>query len=124
MPLTARIPARKVAAAVGVLCATLYVLLAGAGVPAVRTLLMLAVAALGLVLARPGTAAVIWLWALVVVLVWDPWAGLTPGFWLSFGAVGVLLYAGVGPAVVAVAARPRRCASRECCAPARALSSS
>ena len=80
----------------GVLCATLYVLLAGAGVPAVRTLLMLAVAALGLVLARPGTAAVIWLWALVVVLVWDPWAGLTPGFWLSFGAVGVLLYAGVG----------------------------
>ena len=38
--------------------ATLYVLLAGAQVPAVRTLLMLAVAAAGLVLARPGTAAV------------------------------------------------------------------
>jgi predicted membrane metal-binding protein len=44
-------------------------------VPAVRTLLMLSVAALGLVLARPGTAAVIWLWALDAVLVWDPWAG-------------------------------------------------
>ncbi len=57
---------------------------------------MLAVAALGLVLARPGTAAMIWLWALAAVLAWDPWAGLTPGFWLSFGAVGVLLYAGVG----------------------------
>ena len=26
----------------------------------------------------------------------DPWAGLTPGFWLSFGAVGLLLYIGVG----------------------------
>ena len=25
-----------------------------------------------------------------------PWAGLTPGFWLSFGAVGLLLYIGVG----------------------------
>jgi len=94
--LTSRLPARKVAASVGVVCATLYVLLAGSGVPAVRTLLMLSVAALGLVLARPGTAAVIWLWALDAVLVWDPWAGLTPGFWLSFGAVGVLLYAGVG----------------------------
>ena len=94
--LTSRIPARKVAAVVGVMFAAMYVLLAGCGVPAVRTLLMLAVAGAGLVLARRGTAAVIWLWALVVVLVWDPWAGLTPGFWLSFGAVGVLLYAGTG----------------------------
>ncbi len=94
--LTVRIPARKLAAAAGVVAASLYVLLAGSGVPAVRTLLMLAVAAVGLVLARPGTAAAIWLWALVAVLVWDPWAGLTPGFWLSFGAVGVLLYAGAG----------------------------
>jgi competence protein ComEC len=57
---------------------------------------MLAVASLGLVLARPGTAAAIWLWALVAVLIWDPWAGLAPGFWLSFGAVGALLYAGTG----------------------------
>src|SRR4029450_12704679 len=49
-----------------------------------------------IIVARPGTAAIIWLWALAAVLGWDPWAGLTPGFWLSFGAVGVLLYAGVG----------------------------
>ena len=94
--LTSRIPARKVAAIVGVTFATIYVLLAGAGVPAVRTLLMLAVASLGLILARPGTAAAVWLWALVAVLLWDPWAGLAPGFWLSFGAVGALLYAGTG----------------------------
>ncbi len=94
--LTMRIPARKVAAAIGLGAAALYVLLAGAEVPAVRTVLMLAVAALGLWLARPGTACLVWLWALVAVLVWDPWAGLTPGFWLSFGAVGVLLFAGAG----------------------------
>ncbi len=94
--LTTRIPARKVAAMVGLVFAAIYVLLAGCGVPAVRTLLMLTVAAVGLVVARPGTAAAIWLWALVAVLAWDPWAGLTPGFWLSFGAVGVLLYAGTG----------------------------
>ena len=94
--LTDRLPARRIAAVVGVVAATLYVLLAGAQVPAVRTLVMLQVAALGLWLARPGTAQVVWLWALVAVLAWDPWAGFSPGFWLSFGAVGLLLYAHAG----------------------------
>ena len=92
--LTLRVPARKIAALVGAFVAFGYVLLAGAEVPAVRTLLMLAVAAYGLWLGRPGTGALVWLWSLVVVLCWDPWAGLAPGFWLSFGAVGLLLYAG------------------------------
>jgi len=36
--------------------------------------------------------------ALLVVLLIDPWAVLAAGFWLSFGAVGALLY--VGSAVV------------------------
>ena len=94
--LTTRIPAHKIAAAVGVCAAAAYVLLAGSQVPAVRTLLMLGVAATGLALARPGTAAVVWLWALAAVLAWDPWAGFSAGFWLSFGAVGLLLYAHVG----------------------------
>jgi competence protein ComEC len=101
--LTARIPARKVAALVGVVAATGYVLLAGAQVPAQRTLLMLAVAALGLWLARPGTALIVWLWALAIVVAWDPWAGITPGFWLSFGSVGLLLYAHAGRLARAVA---------------------
>ena len=86
--LTSRVPARR-----GRrrrrrrLCRGAYVLLAGAQVPAVRTPLMLAVAAIGFwshARARP----IVWLWALAVVLDWDPWAALTPGFWLSFGAVG------------------------------------
>lgn len=94
--LTARLPARKLAALVGVVAACGYVLLAGAAVPAVRTFAMLAIAAIGLWLGRPGTAGIVWLWALAGVLVWDPWATLTPGFWLSFGAVGLLLYASVG----------------------------
>jgi competence protein ComEC len=110
--LTCRIPARKIASVVGVITATLYVLLAGAQVPAVRTLLMLVVGAIGLWLARPGTAAIVWLWALVVVLAWDPWAGFAPGFWLSFGAVGLLLYAHAGrlasPAPASRAARAVR----------------
>ena len=94
--LTSRIPARKLAAVAGALFAFGYVLLAGAEVPAVRTLTMLLVAAAGLWLGRPGTASLTWLWSLVAVLLWDPWASLAPGFWLSFGAVGLLLYAGSG----------------------------
>ena len=94
--LTLVLPARKAAAMAGVAAAFVYVLLAGFQVPAQRTLYMLMVAAIGLWLGRPGTASTIWLWALVVVLAWDPWAMLAPGFWLSFGAVGVLLYTGVG----------------------------
>jgi competence protein ComEC len=94
--LTTRLPARKAAALAGVAAALIYVLLAGFQIPAQRTLYMLAVAACGLWLGRPGTASVVWLWALVVVLAIDPWAGLTPGFWLSFGAVGLLLYVGCG----------------------------
>ncbi len=92
--LTRWIPARSVAAGAGLMFAFGYVLLAGAEVPALRTLLMLLVAAAGLWLGRPGTAALVWSWSLVAVLVCDPWAGLAPGFWLSFGAVGLLLYAG------------------------------
>jgi competence protein ComEC len=94
--LTTRVPARKLAIAVGGMLATVYVLLAGAEVPAVRTLVMLLVGAAGLWLGRPGTASCVWMWSLMAVLLLDPWAGFAPGFWLSFGAVGLLLYAGSG----------------------------
>ncbi len=94
--LTTRLAARKAAALAGVIAAFVYVLLAGFQIPAQRTLYMLTVAAIGLWIGRPGSALVVWLWALVIVLAWDPWASLTPGFWLSFGAVGLLLYIGVG----------------------------
>jgi len=94
--LTLLLPARKAAAIAGVIAAFVYVLLAGFQVPAQRTLYMLTIAAIGLWLGRPGTASTVWLWALAVVVAWDPWASLAPGFWLSFGAVGLLLYTGVG----------------------------
>ncbi len=92
--LTSHVPARRTAAVFGLGAAFGYVLLAGAEVPAQRTLAMLAVSTLGLWLARPGTGCVVWLWALVVVLAIDPWAVVSPGFWLSFFAVGLLIYAG------------------------------
>lgn len=75
----------------GLAAAAAYAWLAGWGVPAQRTLLMLATAV------ALRSAGVSWRWPLVlllaasVVVVLDPWALLQAGFWLSFAAVGLLL---------------------------------
>jgi competence protein ComEC len=90
------LPAQKVAALVGAAVALLYVLLAGFGVPAQRTLYMLTVVAAALWLDRLTSISHVLCTALGVVVLLDPWAVLWPGFWLSFGAVGVILYATVG----------------------------
>lgn len=90
------LPAQKVAALVGAGVAFFYVLLAGFGVPAQRTLYMLIVVAAALWLNRIASVSHVLCTALAVVLVLDPWAVLWPGFWLSFGAVAVILYATVG----------------------------
>jgi competence protein ComEC len=90
------LPAQKVAAVSGAGVALLYVLLAGFGVPAQRTLYMLAVVAAALWFGRITSVSYVLCTALGVVLLFDPWAVLAPGFWLSFGAVAVILYASVG----------------------------
>jgi competence protein ComEC len=90
--LTLRLPARKAAAAAGLIAAMAYTVLAGFAVPAQRTLYMLAVAALALWFGFTGPVSVVLAVALFVVLILDPWAVLAPGFWLSFGAVAVIMY--------------------------------
>ncbi len=101
------LPAQKVAALVGASVALLYVLLAGFGVPAQRTLYMLMAVAAALWLNRLTSISHVLCTALGVVLVIDPWAVLWPGFWLSFGAVAVILYATLGRTVPPRAAAPR-----------------
>jgi competence protein ComEC len=91
-----RLPAQKVAALVGAGVALLYVLLAGFGVPAQRTLYMLSVVALALWMGRLTAVSHVLCAALGVVVLLDPWAGLWPGFWLSFGAVAAIVFAGHG----------------------------
>jgi len=118
--LTSSVPARKIAVGAGLVAACGYVLLAGAEVPAQRTLAMLAVSALGLWIGRPGSGFVVWVWALVGVLAWDPWAVLAPGFWLSFFAVGLLIYVASGRVPPARAPRATLRAVRELGTAARA----
>jgi competence protein ComEC len=84
-------PAPRAAALLGLASAAAYAVFAGWGVPAQRTVWMLATVTL---LAASGRR---WPWPLVlgaaaaVVTAVDPWAVLDAGFWLSFGAVGLLM---------------------------------
>lgn len=90
------VPAPRAAAWGGVAAAAAYALFSGWGVPAQRTVLMLALV-VGL---RQGVRQwpwpLVWLLAMVAVLALDPWALLQPGFWLSFVAVGILFASGSG----------------------------
>lgn len=91
--LLARAPLQTVRAIAGTGGALAYCLLAGWGVPAQRTFVMLATvaAALGLRL-RLGAGTVLAAAAAIVCL-WDPWAVTAAGFWLSFGAVASIFLA-------------------------------
>jgi competence protein ComEC len=90
--LTLWLPARKAAAIAALLTALVYALLAGFGVPAQRTVYMVAAVAAALWLNRNFSLGQILSIALTGVLLPDPWAVLSPGFWLSFGAVALILY--------------------------------
>jgi len=103
------VPAPAAARWCGLAAAAGYAVLAGWGVPAQRTVWMIAT----VVLLR--SAAVRWPQpavlgaAAVVVTALDPWALLQPGFWLSFVAVGLLMGSEPvsSPRVAAVGTVPR-----------------
>jgi len=91
-----RLPAPSAALIGGMALASAYALFSGWGVPAQRTILMLAtVGALRLAGVRWPWPQV-WLLACAVVVAVDPWALLQAGFWLSFVAVGVLFATDAG----------------------------
>ncbi|MFO1435896.1 MAG: DNA internalization-related competence protein ComEC/Rec2 [Gammaproteobacteria bacterium] len=89
----ALIPAQRVGALSGALTAAGYCALAGFDVPAQRTLIMIIVVAVNLWRARRVRSLDTLLTALLLVLIFDPLAVTEVGFWLSFVAVLVLIYA-------------------------------
>ena len=84
-------PAPRAARLGGVLAALGYALLSGWGVPAQRTVLMLATVALLREGARDWPMPRLLALVAAVVALADPWALLQPGFWLSFVAVALLI---------------------------------
>ena len=90
--LTLLLPARKAAAASALLVALCYALLSGFAVPAQRTVYMVGAVAIALWLNRNFSPGQILGIALLGVLIPDPWAVISAGFWLSFGAVTLILF--------------------------------
>lgn len=87
-------PAQHAALAGGVALAAAYAVFSGWGVPAQRTVLMLAVVAALRLGGRDWPWPWVWLLACASVVAADPWALMQAGFWLSFVAVGVLFASG------------------------------
>ena len=84
------VPASRAGALGGLALAALYALFSGWGVPAQRTIWMLATVVLLRQSGRQWPWLLTWLLAMAVVVAIDPWALMQAGFWLSFVAVGVL----------------------------------
>lgn len=88
--------ARDAGVVVGSLAALGYAALAGGNVPALRTVIMIAIVGAALLGRRragsgDGLAA-----GAIAVLALEPLAPLAPGFWLSFGAVAAILLVASG----------------------------
>ena len=86
-------------AVAGAATAFAYCMLAGWGVPAQRTFVMLSTFAVATALrsqvSGPGALAA----SAVAVVLLDPWCVVSAGFWLSFGAVATILFAMQGRVV-------------------------
>ncbi|MCL2591501.1 MAG: DNA internalization-related competence protein ComEC/Rec2 [Betaproteobacteria bacterium] len=89
--LSRRCPARLAGAVIGLVAAGIYALLAGLCIPVQRALVMLAVSVLCMIARRETSSRNVLSLALLAVLAMDPWAPMAAGFWLSFGAVAVIL---------------------------------
>ncbi len=94
--LALRLPAPLAGVLAGGLAALGYSLLAGFSVPTQRTLLMLLAVMLAMLARRSVRARDVLGLAALFVLLYDPLSVLDVGFWLSFGAVGLLVYASAG----------------------------
>jgi competence protein ComEC len=99
--------AQSLAAGLCLIPATAYAALAGFGLPTRRALVMLLAAEILIVTRRRWPFSSAFSLALIVVLALDPAASLSASFWLSFGAVALLLVAALSPGRARSAARMR-----------------
>ena len=89
--LTMRLPGPLIEAPIAMAFASGYGLLAGMGVPTIRTLVMIAIALLARYARRGNSVTQALALAATAIVVWDPLAVLSAGFWLSFAGVAILL---------------------------------
>jgi competence protein ComEC len=85
------LPAHQAAAIGALISALCYAALAGFSIPTQRALIMVGLVMLAVLVKRPIHISRTLALALLLVLAWDPLSVLASGFWLSFGAVAVLV---------------------------------
>jgi competence protein ComEC len=88
-----QLPAQHMASIVSLLAALFYALLAGFSVPTQRALVMLSLVLVNFLRYKRTKRSYLLSIALLVVLLLDPLAVLAPGFWLSFLAVSIIIFA-------------------------------
>ena len=81
-----RLPTKKIAAAVGMLSAFAYLLLAGYPVPAIRSFVMVACVMLAILCDRRGISLYSLAWSAALILLFQPEALLGASFQLSYSA--------------------------------------
>ena len=84
--------APRAAAIAAIAAAVAYAALAGFSVPTQRAMLMLALVMGAIFWLRPIQASRLLSLVLLLVVLHDPLVVLSPGFWLSFGAVAIILF--------------------------------
>lgn len=84
--------ARRIAAGLAMVGALGYAALAGWALPTQRAVIMAAAFFTAIVVEREIGAGRALAWAALAVIIWHPASVLAPGFWLSFAAVGWLIW--------------------------------
>lgn len=87
-----KVAAQRIAALAGISAAVFYAMLAGFSIPTQRAMVMAAVVFLSVYSMQSLRPWNILSLALLCVLILDPFSVLSPGFWLSFLAVAIILF--------------------------------
>jgi len=89
-------PAQVPAAACAILAALTYAMLAGFSIPTQRAFLMVCIMMVSLMQRRTIRSSNILALSLLLILIFDPMSVVDIGFWLSFGAVAIIIFAVTG----------------------------
>lgn len=90
-PVALRYPIKKWAAALAIVFAGFYTLLAGSPVPAQRSFFMTGLVLLAVLLDRRALSMRLVAWAAVAILLWQPDELIGPSFQMSFAAVAAMI---------------------------------
>ena len=91
-PLLLHIPANRIAEITALCVAILYSAFSGFAIPAQRASIMLFILMMGNIFFQNGSMWYRWFFAMMIVLIINPYDCCEAGFWLSFMSVGLLIW--------------------------------